>query len=382
MARKRKSDGSASFDSLLDTMTNVVGILVIMLVVTLLGVRDAVRRVKWELPDISEAQLKEFRDLAEDKERELSDALADIEETERVLAELMKLKQQIALLEQEETLPQEKLDQLAAAIEELRKRNLELEKNEEKDRKKLEDLRKQLARLPEENPEANKVVRMPNPRSAPKGSTPVWFMCRYNRISPMDRDELVEKGLKRIEQARYQLSVRERGKVVRLAPEGRNEDILRQAARWVLDPERLVEYFEKNDIGTDDYRLWVELHPTLKKERLYARLRENAGESMRQLRTTVSRFESAIRDIDTDTQYARFLVYPDSFEIYVRAREIVEQHDVPAGWIIYTADGYQLAYDFGVHVQGETDPPPPPPPDATAKPAEPAPKVVPEAVLD
>ena len=58
--RRRRGDGGnsgQSLDSLLDTMTNVVGILVIVLVVTLLGVRDAVKRIDASLPDVSQEQL-------------------------------------------------------------------------------------------------------------------------------------------------------------------------------------------------------------------------------------------------------------------------------------------------------------------------------------
>ena len=46
MRRRAKASVGSSLDSLLDTMTNVVGILVIMLVVTQLGVGDAVKRIK------------------------------------------------------------------------------------------------------------------------------------------------------------------------------------------------------------------------------------------------------------------------------------------------------------------------------------------------
>ena len=45
MARRKKGNAGGSLDSLLDTMTNVVGILVIVLVVTQLGVGDAVNRI-------------------------------------------------------------------------------------------------------------------------------------------------------------------------------------------------------------------------------------------------------------------------------------------------------------------------------------------------
>ena len=50
MARRRKQEEDAgAMDSLLDTMTNVVGILVIVLVVTQLGVGDAVQRISQSL---------------------------------------------------------------------------------------------------------------------------------------------------------------------------------------------------------------------------------------------------------------------------------------------------------------------------------------------
>ena len=50
MSRQRDSGGNgASLDSLLDTMTNVVGILVILLVVTQLSVNEAVERIGEEL---------------------------------------------------------------------------------------------------------------------------------------------------------------------------------------------------------------------------------------------------------------------------------------------------------------------------------------------
>ncbi len=379
MARRRKSEGGASFDSLLDTMTNVVAILVIMLVVTLLGVRDAVRRIKWQMPDISEEQLREFREMSELKEQELSDVLADIEETERVLAELKRIQEEIALLEKNKEKPEENLKQLAKTVQDLKKQKESLDNELNKDQKTLAQLRQELARLPESNPEANKVIRMPNPRSAPKGSTPVWFMCRYNRVTVFEQEELLEEGLKRIESARYQLSARERGKVIKKDPEGRNKDLLRQAASWVLEPERLVDYFKQNDLGNSDFRLSFELHPTLKKERLFASMRKDGGEPMQRLETTVSRFEAAVRNIDKDKHYARFIVYPDSFEIYIRAREIIEKHDVPAGWLIQTADNWQIAWDFGIHVKGEKTPKPQP---ASKKPTKPSKPVVPEAILD
>jgi len=98
-------------------MTNVVGILVIMLVVTLLGTREAVRRIKWEIPDISEAELEDLRKLADMKQEELSDTLASIEETQAVLVKLKALKEEIEALKK--TLD---LKSLEAQLDEYKKR--------------------------------------------------------------------------------------------------------------------------------------------------------------------------------------------------------------------------------------------------------------------
>ena len=49
MRRRRDQSIQASLDSLLDTMTNVVGILVIILVLTILGVDEAVSRISEQL---------------------------------------------------------------------------------------------------------------------------------------------------------------------------------------------------------------------------------------------------------------------------------------------------------------------------------------------
>ena len=36
--------------------------------------------------------------------------------------------------------------------------------------------------------------------------------------------------------------------------------------------------------------------------------------------------------MDPETEYARFLVWPDSFDVYLAAREITEELNVAAGW--------------------------------------------------
>lgn len=346
--RHSGGEGGGSFDSLLDTMTNVVGILVIMLVVTLLGVRDAVRRVKWELPDISEVQLRELRRLAELKQQKLTAARASLEDTQDVLSKLKSAQDEIDSLKKLLGLdsPEAQMDQYKQKVEGLKAQTEKLESAAKSDEEEVERLRKQIASLPESNPSATKVIRMPNPRSPPPGSACVWFMCRYNRVSLLDTDELLDQALRRIASSRYMLSCREQGRVLKVAADDRQRHpVLREAVNWVFDPDRLVAYFTQKDIGNRDHRLSLQLHPTLNVERLFATMRKDGGEEVARLQTSVSRFESVVRDIDKAKQYVRFIVWPDSFEAYVRAREIIERHGVAAGWMLHTAEDWPIAWD-------------------------------------
>ncbi len=389
MARRGRhsDDGGQSFDSLLDTMTNVVGILVIVLVVTLLGVRDAVRRIEWEIPDISEAKLQEYRDLANVKEQKLDVNKASIEELQAVLAKLRQLEQEIAELRKALALdtPEEQIAEYRKRLEELLKQKQKLEEETEKNKDQVERLRKRIASLPQSNPSATKVIRMPRPRSAPPGSTCVWFICRNNRIGRLDQEALLKEAQRRIASSKYLLAVRERGRIKKVSSGKRKRhSILREAANWVLDPKKLEEYFTRKNIGDRDFRLSLELHPTLRTERLVATLRKEAGEDVEKLSSSISRYKTVVRNLDKNKQYARFVVWPDSFEVYVKAREIIEKEGIPAGWLFYTGEGWQVAWDFGLNVAGEKKPEPvkakpKPPPAPGEKPKKP---VAPVAILD
>ena len=83
--RRRKSSSQGSLDSLLDTMTNVVGILVILLTVTQLGVGDAVQRIRGDIAEVS------IEDLESAKQK-VADTQAGIQERQKELDELNRTK--------------------------------------------------------------------------------------------------------------------------------------------------------------------------------------------------------------------------------------------------------------------------------------------------
>ena len=80
MARRRRRDREGNYDSVLDTMTNVVGILVIVVAVTQMSVGDAVRtsvRDREALPEVSPETLEAMRARAGELETTLARLRAD-----------------------------------------------------------------------------------------------------------------------------------------------------------------------------------------------------------------------------------------------------------------------------------------------------------------
>ncbi len=69
--------------------------------------------------------------------------------------------------------------------------------------------------------------------------------------------------------------------------------------------------------------------------------------------------------------YAKFIVYPESFEIYLKAREIANEMKVPAGWQINTEKSlatWKALPDIQLHKTEAPPPPPPPPKEGEKKP--------------
>ncbi len=381
MAKRRKKEGEPSFDSLLDTMTNVVGILVIMLVVTLLGVREAVQRIKWKLPDISQMELDQLRALMLTQQEKLQQNEVKLEDLQKLLAEISKLEKEIAELEKPSTAAdlQQRLLASDKTLEELRKQLQELQATIKKNDEEIVKLRQQLAALPKVNPQGTKIIRMPNPRSPPAGSTPIWFVCHDNRIAQMDQDALIELALKRIVASKNLLVERQGGKIAKISwQDSRTHQLLSEIEGWIFAAEDTERYFESRDIGDRQFRLTLEVKNF--NETLMAEMRKGAGESPRDLEAQLSDYRRIVREFDKEKHYARFIVYPDSFEVYVRAREMMEERGIPAGWMLYFQDKYPILSNFGLHFVGEE--PPKPPPAQPAAPAKPAKPVAPAQILD
>lgn len=355
--RKRSDEDDNSLDSLLDTMFNVVGILVIALVLTQMGAREAIKRISASVDPklLDEARRK----LAAHEERrgELSELLDKDPQAElrRVTEQLAEVQRQIEKAQSEaaarERQRQQQEQDLAALTEEERTLREQLEAALAR-KAELEALLAEAPSEPSKDPPA-KVVHLPNPRPAPDKARPVLLLCRDERLYPLDVDALRAQAQERAAQ------------VIRSQQLDRDPD-------KGIDPEKFVTAFNARKPSNDYFRVAVfarGVEPWLRLER-----RQDRGQPALVIMRRNSLFRRGLDSLDPAAHYASFLVWPDSFELYLVARQVADAHGIPAGWAPQTMPG-----DYETPLGGDLrlGPPPPPPPPAPPAPPPPPPPAEP-----
>jgi len=314
--KPRKSKSIGSLDSLLDTLTNVVGILVIVLVVTQLGITEAVKRVskiEGPLADLTPEDMENAQQASEKAKNQLADLENQTEGlSEKLKAdELAEKRQQYSIDELREELKKARAGQLKP--EDLRKQIAErkakaknLEEQIAKADAELAKLKAQLDRTPQPGAIAATIIRLPNPRMAPKGVKAVQYACRHGRVMPADTEELTKLAMKEIAL------------------------LQRIQKKQVLDSKDVIAVFNRKKIGTTYFRLRVQIlggYPYLLVEH-----NEKTGGTTQSLRQGQSLFRDRINRLNKNRQYVRYLVWGDSFDTYLAARTHSDRRGLLAGW--------------------------------------------------
>jgi len=315
--RRRKKQSEGSLDSLLDTMTNVVGILVILLAVTQLGVGDAMKRIRSSLPPVNPEQLQALLDeyrSQKDMLTQLLEQQGKLDETadEDVQKKKLSLKEMMAEIERiraalkKITIPK-RIDtgQLQKLLQARKKEAEKLQKQLTKAQEELAKLKAMLDKTPEPTALAPKIVMLPDPRPVPRGADELTFICRKGRIYATTKEHVRKKAMDVIR---------------RLKP---------RSGRYSADA--LVKYFAKGTVKTENFTLKLSI-PGYSTQ-IVLEPHEKAGEDIARVKNINSRFKAAIRKARmAKTYYGFFQVWPDSYEEYLEARKIADRSKLPAGW--------------------------------------------------
>ena len=191
--------------------------------------------------------------------------------------------------------------------------------------KELESKRKELAKALKALKEtrllhSNKYeIRVPILRDPPIGSTAIWLYCRYGKIAPASYSKsLAQKFFKEV---RAVMPVEADGD---LADPNFNPPIFATRTQAKL----IKEHFGLAPISNDYLRLSFD-------QEGYVAFRVNPrgkGDDEKSILKQNSRFKDYLNKYNPDSHHLKFLVWEDSFPVYLEARAIADGLGYKCGW--------------------------------------------------
>ncbi len=372
MAKRRPAGASElPFVALMDTMTNVVGVLTIVLVMIGISLAKAVRKVLAELPAASleqiqtaQAQLDAATAAKDATRNQLAAIRRDPHTDAKLNAEL------IADLASQEPSATDKTLQ-PVDLDALRAEQAKLEadlKAQTDAANRLTAERRQLAGLLEKTPQlkpaARKVVRMPEARDIPSSANIYYAYVigsQIHLLDPISAKKAVMDEFQR--ESRHLIHQIIKVKHVK--------------DRVIYDQAKVVAFFATLNFSVRGQKITVPANPTSTRLAIHIAIDPAQGgvtiadpvapnSAWPQL---CERFRSWPRGV------LIFRVRPDAFATYLRAREVADAQRLPCGWEIEGGSEFDVALDEFEVNRLETPPPQPPPqPPATPQgPPEPPP---------
>ncbi len=394
MPRRTQSSAGLNLDSLMDTLTNVVGFLLILLALMKLGVGEVVERI--QAIDPTALGVRE-EDVVRAKSKEEMQA-AELEYLRR-RAKALESDLKLLMLPTDARQPENKIelpkispDAARRQLDDLKKKSATLEKGFATEDAESARLKALLAKVPLPAGVPGKAVTLPNSRPAPKESQPAYVFCVNGRVMFLDVAGMQKYAVSRITDlwGRMNLRWQQPGTLVTtIGPQPAKKKGARPSTRVspkapqqqeiLYDPAKVAALFKQQQIGNHDYRLFIRTYD----DRAYGNLefapQANGGETIEQMKLPSSRYRAALRSIVQNRNYVRFMVNTNSFETYAEARSLSEQFKIPAGWEIVTSPTYLASLGTDVKFHQKIIPPPAPPPPPLPPGAKPPP---PPNVLD
>lgn len=404
MARRPRVEEERSMDSLMDALTNVVGILLLILIISSLSISDAVKKVVENLPEVTQEQLEAIKADREKVQKNLDELRQTHTNTEKNLPTPDEASQLIVELEDFEKDNSELADKTADISEWQRKvTELEALKVENDAKVQTADTRnRELAALLAQTPEAKvndaKEVLMPNPRVADAESRAFYLVCKGGKLyfigDPYEHAfkirDVIEQNFTDLaftgtaigsytyevkstskndngaflpKTEKFRLNRRDREELalwdgltpvwinregVEAKPAsvltrifGSQEEAELAVQKFRYDLKKILAYFGDGKYGPADFKYHV-LASSGDKIKMALEMKAEGGWTPENFLAANSPFEQACKQAATNRRtFFYYYVAPDSFETYLQARSKSEQFRVPAGWTVWEGDKFE-----------------------------------------
>jgi len=322
--RRKTREIEFSFDSFLDVVANVVGIIIRLILVVWVGARSyGTLQPVAEVPAPPAAVAEDTPGEPDPLEGALTAERKQLAEVEAALREQLA---QLDLARQQVKLTDREVEQLAERRQKLADERARLERGSEKAKQatqaaalSMTDLRERLRRLTEEikaveaQPRAKKVVRYRTPVSKPLDAEELLFECHKGRVTFIDIGALLDD---------VKHGLRAKGEELRTSWEV--SDVVGPVGpfqlRYKLERERdSVPGTVPDGGGSYRYGLsaWI-VEPVT----------EVRGEAAEQALKAGSEFRQIVDGLDPQYAAVTFWVYADSFPLYRRLRDYLYDRDL------------------------------------------------------
>lgn len=359
--------------ALMDTMTNVVGVLIIVLVMIGLGLARSVKKVLSELPLVSEEEHQVLK-----KEMAAFEKLRDPKEVQE---QMKKLEEELQKMQAQLEPMQEKqlrnpvilndLDALKKKLEEARK---------ERDQRKLfidtllaeiDKLKQRLDTTPRYVAPPAVGVRIPSSQPMPDKAEIHRFLLTAGKlmyISPEEFQDKVEnelsKGLREIT-LKQEIPKDPTGKpVMRRGPTG----MMVPDKRTICDPAKLGAFFESKRLSNRDMKVVVGQWRDSDRIGMTLVAKPEGGETIEELLKPASRARAQIEKIAKDNRAVFWIhISLDSIPQYLQLRELIDSPKyahIPVGWELTDQPLFTVLLphpEFQVPAVPRAPAPPPPP---------------------
>ncbi|MBP6602103.1 MAG: hypothetical protein KA250_09895 [Verrucomicrobiales bacterium] len=403
MARRPRADEERSMDSLMDALTNVVGILLLILIISSLGISAAVKQVVENLPEVTKEELEAMKVSRDKTLKNLQELQQTHSNTTANLPTPEEATDLVTELEDFEKNNQDLADKTSDIAEWKSKVDQEEVSKVENDGKvkTADEKNRELAALLAQTPEAvvaqAKEVLMPNPRLADAESRALYLVCKFGKLyyigDPYEhafkiRDVIDQnfadlaytgkaigsytypiKGTKKNDAGAF-LSITEKYRLSRREKEalaswdsltlswtsregvlskdisvlqrifGSNEEAELPVSKFRYDFKKIAAFFGDGKLGPKDFKYYI-AQSSGDKIKMALEMKTDGGWTPDEFLAANSQFEQYCKQASSNRRTLfYFHVAPDSFETYLQARAKSEQFRVPAGWSVW--DGEKL----------------------------------------
>jgi hypothetical protein len=208
-------------------------------------------------------------------------------------------------------------------------------------------------------PVPSKVVRIPNSRPVPEKAKFTRVIVSDGQLFVLDLDAAERLVMNEFNRAKQNL-------------EGTRTKDAKGKTVTIYDQDKVVKFFAQRALSLPNATITVPYNKTSTRLAMKLTAKPGTGEPVEAASKITSRIYAMLRQARNSNTVIWFHVARNSFETYIRAREIVDTLGVPAGWDVASEAAYSVPITEFTVTQMEK-PPDVPPPDPT-KPVIPTPK--------